>query len=172
MKLSRRVLLCSALFLTLTAPSLLLARSGSSDRVQFFQSINVGPDEQVGDVVCLFCSIHMAGTTSGDTVAILGSIVVDGTVSGDVVAVGGSIKLGEDASVSGDTVGLGGGVSRHPNSTVKGDVVSQNGPAVFLGLFIGLFVVPLLPIVLIIWLVVWLVRRDRPAGPAPVAYRR
>jgi len=69
-------------------------------------------------------------------------------------------------------VGLGGGVLRHPNATVKGDVVSQNGPAIFLGLFIGMFVVPLLPIVLIIWLVVWLVRRDRPAGPAPVAYRR
>jgi len=172
MKFSQRMLLCCALFVTVAAPTLVLARSGSSDRVQFFQSITVGPDEQVGDVVCLFCSIHMAGTTSGDTVAILGSIVVDGTVSGDVVAVGGSIRLGEDANVKGDTVGLGGGVLRHPNATVKGDVVSQNGPAIFLGLFIGMFVVPLLPIVLIIWLVVWLLRRDRSVPPAPAAYRR
>ncbi len=172
MKLSRRMLLVSVLLLMVTAPTFLFARSGQSDRVQFFQSINIAPDEQVGDVVCLFCSIHMAGTTSGDTVAILGSIVVDGTVSGDVVAVGGGIKLGEDANVSGDTVGLGGGVSRHPNASVKGDVVSQANPAIFVGLFLGVVVVPLLPVILIIWLIVWLVRRDRSSAPAPVAYRR
>lgn len=172
MKLSQWMLLLCALLFVVTAPTLLFARSGQSDRVQFFQSINVAPDEQVGDVVCMFCSIHMAGTTSGDTVAILGSIEVDGTAAGDVVAVGGGIKLGEDANVSGDTVGLGGGVVRHPNAVVKGDVVSQANPAVFVGLVLGLVVVPLLPIILIIWLVVWLVRRDRAVAPAPAGYRR
>jgi len=172
MKLNRRLVLSCVLMLVVAAPSLMLAQSGQGDRVQFFQSINIGPDEQVGDVVCLVCSIHMQGTSSGDMVAILGSIVVDGTAGGDVVAVGGSIKLGEDAVVKGDTVGLGGGVSRHPNARVGGDVVSQNGPLVFLGLFMGMFVVPLLPIILIIWLIVWLVRRDRRVGPAPVAHRR
>jgi len=172
MKLHDRVLLVCVLMSVVLAPTCMLAKDGHGDRVQFFQSINIGPDEHVGDVVCLVCSIHMAGTTSGDTVAILGSIAVEGTVSGDVVAVGGAIKLGEDASVSGDTVGLGGGVSRHPNAVVKGDVVSESGPAVFLGLFLGLFVIPLLPIVLIIWLVVWLVRRDRRVAAAPATYRR
>jgi len=172
MKLRRRVLLFLIVSAVVIVPNLALAKSGGGDRVQFFQSINVGPDEQVGDVVCLVCSIHMAGTASGDTVAILGSIVMDGTANGDVVAVGGGIKLGEDARVSGDTVGIGGGVTRHPNASVKGEIVAQSGPAVFLGLILGLFVIPLLPIVLIIWLIVWLVRRDRPAPSAPVAYRR
>ena len=172
MKLSRRVVLFCVLMLVVAAPTLMLAKSDQGDRVQFFQSMNIGPDEQVGDLVCLFCSIHLEGKASGDMVAILGNIVVEGTASGDVVAVGGGIKLGEDAVVSGDTVGLGGGVSRHPNAKVSGDVVSQNGPLVFFGLFMGMFVVPLVPIILIIWLVVWLVRRDRRVGPAPVAYRR
>ncbi len=168
----RRLLLFSTVLALVMLPNLALAKDGHGDRVQFFQSITVDPDEQVGDVVCLVCSIHMAGTASGDTVAILGSIVVDGTAHGDVVAVGGSVRLGEDASVAGDTVGLGGGVNRHPNATVKGSVVGQSGPAMFLGLFLGLVVVPLLPIILIIWLIVWLVRRDRRPPPAPVAYRQ
>ena len=171
MKLSQRMLIGFVLLLMVGAPTALLAKEGYGDRVHFFQSINVAADEQVGDAVCIVCSIHVAGTAHGDTVAILGSIVMDGTASGDVVAVGGSIRLGEDASVAGDTVGIGGGVSRHPNAVVKGELVSQNGPIVFFGLFLGLVVVPLLPIVLVIWLIVWLVRRDRPAPPQ-MAYRR
>jgi hypothetical protein len=150
-------------------PTVVVAQGG--ERVHFFQNINVNSDETVGDVVCIGCSIHMSGT-SGDTVAILGSIVVDGTVTGDAVAVGGGIKLGEDAQVKGDTVGLGGGVTRHPNAVARGEIVSEAGPLVFMGLFIAGVVVPLLPIILIIWLIVWLVRRDGPAPPAPVAYRR
>jgi hypothetical protein len=141
--------------------------NGDQDRVQFFQSINVGPDEHVGDTVCIFCSIHMAGTC-GDAVAIMGNIVVEGTVNGDAVSVGGGIKLGEDASVNGDTVAIGQGVSRHPNSVVKGDVVSQAGPVILLGLII----IPLLPVILVVLLVVWLLRLNRPVPSAQVAYRR
>lgn len=167
MALHRRVVLLSFLFWVVIAPTLLLAKNGGSDRVQFFQSIDIGADESVGDVVCLFCSIHNAGT-SGDNVAIFGNIIVEGTVNGDAVAVGGGIKLGEDARVNGDTVALGRGVNRHPNATIKGEIVSQSGPLLLFGLVIG----PLLPIILIVLLVVWLLRRDRPVAPAPVAYRR
>lgn len=135
--------------------------------MQFFQSITVGPDEHIGDAVCIFCSIRMAGSC-GDVVAIFGNIVVDGVVNGDAVSVGGGIKLGEDANVSGDAVALGQGVYRHPNSTVKGEVVSQAGPIILLGLII----VPLLPIILVVVLVIWLLRRNRYIPPAQVAYRR
>ena len=166
----RCAILLSLLVLTVVAPTQVFAKGGG-DRVQFFQSINVGSDEQVGDVVCLFCSIRMAGT-SGDTVAILGDVVVDGTVTGDVVSVGGGVKLGEDSSVAGDAVAIGRGLYRHPNAVVKGETVSQSGPIVFLGLVIGLVVVPLLPIILIVALIVWLVRRPRYTPPTQVAYRR
>src|SRR5215469_10269215 len=145
-----------ALFLVVAAPTMSFASGG--ERVQFFQSMNIGPDENVGEVVCIGCSIHMAGT-SADMVAILGSIVIDGTANGDVVAVGGGVVLNEDAKVTGDTVAIGNGLQRHPNAIVKGEVVSQSGPIVFLGLVLGLFVVPLLPIILFVALIVWLVRR-------------
>ncbi len=113
----------------MVAPTLAFANDGG-DRVQFFQSITVGADDHVGDVVCIFCSIRMAGSC-GDAVAIFGNVVIDGTVSGDVVSVGGGIKLGEDANVGGDAVAVGQGLYRHPNAVVKGEVVSQSGPAIF-----------------------------------------
>jgi hypothetical protein len=169
MTLPRRTARMFVLVLLMLVPA--LAFAGGGDRVQFFQSIDINADEQVGDVVCLFCSIHMGGT-SGDTVAILGNVVVDGTVKGDVVSVGGGVKLGEDASVAGDAVAIGRGIYRHPNAMVKGETVSQSGPIVFLGLVFGLVVVPLLPFVLIAALIVWLVRRNRYTPPARVAYRR
>jgi hypothetical protein len=159
-------MLMSLLVMIMTAPILAFAHDGG-DRVQFFQSISVGPDEHIGDVVCIFCSVRMAGSC-GDAVAIFGSIVVDGAVNGDAVSVGGGIKLGEDASVSGDTVAIGQGVYRHPNAVVKGEVVSQAGPAILLGLVI----IPLLPVILVVALVVWLLRRNRYVPAAPVAYRR
>jgi L-asparagine transporter-like permease len=158
--------LMSLAVLMLVVPTASLANDGG-DRVQFFQSISVDPDDHVGDVVCIFCSIRMAGSC-GDTVAIFGNIVIDGTVTGDAVSIGGGIKLEEDANVSGDAVAIGQGVYRHPNSTVKGQVVSQAGPVILL----GLIVIPLLPVIIVVALVVWLVRRNRYVPPAQVAYRR
>jgi hypothetical protein len=169
MTVRKYAILTSLLILAAVAPTQVFARNG--DRVQFFQNITIGQDEQVDSVVCMFCSIHVAGN-SGDTVAILGDIFIDGSVTGDVVAVGGGIKLGEDASVAGDAVALGRGLYRDPSAVVKGDQVSQSGPIVYFGLFLGLFVIPLLPVILIVALIVWLVRRDRYAPPAQVAYRR
>src|SRR5664279_1380285 len=157
-------ILMSLLVLLMAAPSLAFAKA-DGDRVQFFQSITVGPDEHVGDTICIFCSIHMAGSC-GDAVAIFGNIVVDGTVSGDAVSVGGGIKLGEDASVAGDAVAIGQGVYRHPNAVVKGEVVSQAGPAILLGLII----IPLLPVILVVAFIVWLLRRNRDVPPAQVSY--
>ncbi|HEY4932063.1 MAG TPA: hypothetical protein VII23_10865 [Terriglobales bacterium] len=159
-------ILMSLLLLILIVPGTSFAKA-DGDRVQFFQNITVGPDEHVGDTVCIFCSIRMAGSC-GDAVAIFGNIVVDGTVSGDAVSVGGGIKLGEDANVSGDTVAIGQGINRHPNAVVKGEVVSQAGPAVLFGLII----IPLLPVILVVAFVIWLFRRSRYVPPAQVAYRR
>jgi hypothetical protein len=166
MTIRTSVILMCLLVLIMVAPTLAFANDGG-DRVQFFQSINVGPDDHVGDLVCMFCSIRMEGSC-GDAVAILGSIVVDGTASGDVVSVGGGVKLGEDANVGGDAVAVGKGLYRHPDAVVKGEVVSESGPAIFLGLII----IPLLPVILVVALVVWLLRRNRYVPPAQVAYRR
>jgi len=166
MTVRKCAILMSLLALIMAAPSVLFANDGG-DRVQFFQSITVGADDRVGDVVCIFCSVQMAGS-GGDVVAIFGNIVMDGTASGDVVSVGGGIKLGEDANVSGDAVAIGQGLYRHSNAVVKGEVVSQSGPAILLGLII----IPFLPIILVVALVVWLLRRNRDVPQTQVAYRR
>ena len=159
-------ILTSLVALMMLVPAVLVANDGG-DRVQFFQSITVDPDDHVGDVVCIFCSVRMAGSC-GDAVAVFGNLVIDGSVSGDAVSVGGGIKLGEDARVSGDTVAIGQGVYRHPNAIAKGQVVSEAGPAILL----GLVVIPLLPVIVVVALVVWLVRRNRYVPPSQVAYRR
>ena len=168
MKLQTAVIATFLLTLALFVPSQMFARG---DRVQFFQNISIGQDERVDSAVCMFCSIHVAGT-SGDTVAILGDIVVDGTVTGDCVSVGGGIKLNDEASVAGDAVAIGRGLYRHPNATVKGDAVSQSGQIVYFGLFLGLFVIPLLPIIVINAMILLLMLRNRYPPAAPVAYRR
>lgn len=159
-------ILVPILVLFMVVPGVAFANDGGP-RVQFFQNITVGVDENIEEAVCIFCSIHIAGS-SGDTVAILGNIVVDGTINGDAVSVGGGIKLGEDAEISGDTVAIGQGVYRHPSAVVKGQVVSEAGPVIML----GLIVIPLLPVILVVLFVAWLVRRNRYGPPQQVAYRR
>jgi hypothetical protein len=153
-----RWLLLAMLFVVGLPPALHARSNG--DRVQIGRSIVVEENEEVGDVVCIGCSIRMMGTC-GDIVAVGGRVMIDGTVKGDVVTVGGGAHLGENAAVEGDIVTVGGGLSRHENATVKGDIRSHSGPLIFLGLFL----VPLIPVVLIVALVVWLVKPNQPRAP-------
>lgn len=114
----------AGLFLACSMCMFAADKGSAGDRVQIGHSIEVGPDETVGDAVCVGCSIHVAGHVMGDAVAVGGSLSVDGKVNGDTAAVGGSIHLGSEASVGGDAVGIGGGVEREPGSTVGGEVTS------------------------------------------------
>lgn len=155
-----------AIFMLAAAAMPASARSGKSgtgnDRVQFGSSINVTEDENVGDVVCIGCSIRMAGT-SGDVVAIGGKIDVEGHTRGDIVAIGGGVRLAEGAQVGGDVVTIGGELARGAGSEVGGEIVSQSGGYVIPMLII----VPVLPVILIVALVWWLIRRSnrRPVQP-------
>ncbi len=151
------LLLPALLFVVLASP---LLHADNGDQVHFAQSITIGEDQNAGDLVCIACSIRVAGTC-GDVVALAGNVIVDGTVKGDAVAIAGNIRLGEDASVMGDVVTVAGRLLRNPNATVKGEISSRSGVLVLL----GLLVVPLLPVILIIALVVWLATRNRQASP-------
>ena len=153
-------LLLSALFFVIAVPRPLHARH-DGDQVHVGRSIVVEEGEEAGDLVCVGCSIRMAGSC-GDIVAVGGSVLVDGTARGDVVAVGGGLRLGENAAVIGDVVTVGGRLLRHPNAIVKGTVSSQSGVLILLGLVL----VPLVPVVLFVALIVWLFSRNR--RPAPV----
>jgi predicted acyltransferase (DUF342 family) len=138
---------------------------GNSDRVQFGSSINVSEDEQVGDLVCIGCSIRVAGTC-GDIVAIGGRIELEGHAKGDVVAVGGGVRLGENAQVGGDVVTIGGQLARGNGSEVNGEIVSQGGGYVIPLLII----VPLIPVILIVALIWWLITRSNRRQVQPQPY--
>ncbi|HKW26369.1 MAG TPA: hypothetical protein VJN48_11335, partial [Terriglobales bacterium] len=108
-------LLASLCGLLLAAPFLHAAEHGS-DVVRVGKSIDVGPDEAVGDAVCVGCSIRIAGRARGDLVAVGGSVQVDGTVQGDTVVVGGNLRLGPGAIVHGDVSLVGGKLQRDPSA--------------------------------------------------------
>jgi len=83
--------------------------SGSGDdRVSFGRSIRLEKGESAGEVVCIACSIDVAGTASGNAVAVGGSVHVTGTVDGDAVSVGGSVRVEDGGVVDGDGVAVGG----------------------------------------------------------------
>lgn len=160
MRCAGRVLGIMALMLPLLAAPALYAKDGDQVHIGG-RSIDVGPDEAAGDLVCIGCSIRMRGSC-GDVVAIGGSVDLDGHSKGDVVVIGGALRLGEEAAVSGDVVTIGGRIWRDPNSAVHGQVSSHSGALVFLWLVL----IPSLPVILIVALVVWLISRNRQEVPA------
>jgi hypothetical protein len=97
-------------------------RGRGNDVVRIGSSIHVGPNDAVGDAVCVGCSIHLAGLASGDLVAVGGSVQVDGTVRGDVVVVGGRLRLGPGAVIHHDVTLVGGKLERDPSARIEGEV--------------------------------------------------
>ena len=90
------------------------AAGTSNDRVQIGRSIVVLPGENVGDLVCIACSIRVRGQTAGDVVAVAGSIwLEDGAqIAGDTVAVAGSVRLESNTKIGGDVVAVAGKIRR------------------------------------------------------------
>jgi hypothetical protein len=155
MRCGRRAFWIAAFLLLLLAAPALYAKDGDQVHIGG-RSINVGPDEAAGDLVCVGCSIRMQGSC-GDMVAVGGSVDVGGHAKGDIVVIGGGLRLGEESTVSGDIVTIGGSVSRDPNSVIHGRITSRSGAL----LLVWLVLMPLLPVILIVALVVWLVGRNR-----------
>ena len=60
---------------------------GSHDRTQFGHDVFVGADEQVSEVTCFGCSVHVRGHVDGDVTTFGGAIVVEefGDVGGDSI---------------------------------------------------------------------------------------
>ena len=140
------------------------AKSAAGDHVQFGHNIVVDTDQDIGDAVCIGCSIRMHGTSHGDLVAIGGQIEIDGSVSGDVVALGGSVRLGPGADVRGDAVAVGGQVIRDPAAHIGGQTSSQNFPMMIVPGLAGLFLIGLLgmvPLGIVFALVCYLIAGER-----------
>ena len=128
-----------------------------SDRTQVGHTINVGPDEEVGEATCFGCSIRVRGQVNGDVTAFGGSIVVEdqGQVKGDATAFGGDVRLDKAAVISGDVTVFGGRLRRDQGASVGGEVTNFGGA----GWLLLIVVLPLAFIGGFVALIVWLVRR-------------
>jgi predicted acyltransferase (DUF342 family) len=150
---------------TVLLPPLTFAAEPNAERFQINRDIHIQPDDSVGDVTCINCSVHVRGRVSGDVTTIHGNISAEqgASIDGDVTAIGGNVRLENGARVAGDLTAIGGTARRDPQASVAGDVTNMGG-----GGWIFLFF--LLPVAFlggIIALIVWLVRRSR--GPVPIS---
>jgi hypothetical protein len=156
---------CVLVSFILCAPS--LAQGDSHDRTQFGSDINVGPNEEVEDATCFFCSVRVRGHVAGDVTVFGGSVIVEdqGEVNGDLTDFGRGARLDKDAKVGGDVTVFGGPVRRDSAASVGGDVTTFTG-SLWLLLVFGL---PLVIFGAIIALIIWVVRRlTRPSVPVTV----
>ncbi len=122
----------------LAAIALLPPLSAASDRVMIGDDIYVGPNEDLGEVVCILCSVHIDGRVDTavsvlgglvvegevreEAVSILGGLDIPGAVGGDVVSVLGAAKV--EGQVGGDLAAILGSLDMGPNARVEGDVAS------------------------------------------------
>jgi hypothetical protein len=136
------------------------------ERTQFGHNISVGPNEEVGDVTCIGCSIRIRGQVSGDATSVGGSIFVEdqAQVAGDVTAVAGDARLDKDVKVAGDVTVVGGELHRDSQASISGDVTNMGGR----GWIVVILLTPFLILGLLITLVVWLIRRARRPSIPPV----
>jgi hypothetical protein len=152
------------------APILILiftASAGAKDNPEYTQighDINVGPNQEVGEVTCIGCSIRVRGKVSGEVTTVGGNIFIEdqGQVAGEVTAVAGDVRLDREVKVSGDVTVVGGALRRAPEAEVAGDVTSVGGRAWIPVILIAPFVF----LGLLVALVVWMIHRfRRPAAP-------
>jgi hypothetical protein len=135
---------------------------------QLGRNINVGPDDQVGDLTCFGCSIRIRGEVAGDVTTFGGSVTVEdqAQVAGDVSIFGGDARLDRGVKVAGDVSVFGGQIHRDPQAAIAGDVTSFGGH----GWLLPILASPIVLLSLLVALVVWIVQRTRrPSLPAAAA---
>jgi len=152
------------LFIFLTPVTMLAAKS-DADRFQINRDIQIQPDDKVGDVTCINCSVYVRGRVSGDVTTVNGNVVAEqgATIAGDVTAVRGNARIENGSQVGGDLISVAGAVRRDPQATIGGDVTSLAGG----GWFFLIFLLPFAVLGGIIALIVWLIQRSRHPAPVP-----
>jgi cytoskeletal protein CcmA (bactofilin family) len=143
------------------------AAAGTKDNPEYTQighDIIVGPNQEVGEVTCIACSIRIRGKVAGEVTTVGGSIFIDdqAEVSGEVTAVAGNIRLERNTKVAGGVTVVGGEIRRDPGAQIGGDVTSVGGRA----WMPVILVAPFLFIGLLVAFVVWLVRHFRKPATA------
>jgi hypothetical protein len=138
--------------------------AGPHKLTQFGHDVLVGADEEVAEVTCFGCNVHIRGKVQGDATVFGGSILVEdqGQVAGDTTSFGGDIRLDKGSKTGGDVTVFAGRLHRDPSATVDGDVTAFSG-SLWLVLTFGL---PLVLLGAFTALIVWLIwRLTHPAMP-------
>lgn len=153
------------LLMIFLAPSTLLAAEANADLFQFNHNIQIQPDEKVGDVTCINCSVYVRGQVAGDVTTVNGNIVAEqsAAIAGDLTVIRGNVHVENSAQVGGDVISIAGSVRRDPQATVGGDVTSLGGGGwVFL-----IFLLPFAVLGGIVALIIWLIQRSRRPAQVP-----
>ena len=151
----------------LTLSSASFAKNNPS-YTQFGHSINIAPNQQVGELTCFACSIRVRGQVAGDVTAFGGSVAIEdqAEVSGDVTTFGGDLRLDHGVKVAGDATVFGGQIRRDAGASISGDVTSMGGRGWLVPIVLAPFVVLGLLVAFVIWLVQRMRRPSTPAMPA------
>jgi hypothetical protein len=91
------------------------------DRTAVGESIVIGADETVHDVVSTGGTVTVRGHVTGDATAVGGSVILEpgARVDGDAVSVGGHVEIKPGASVGGEQTSVGGPLGKILSSAIK-----------------------------------------------------
>ena len=92
------------------------------DQVIFGRDLELGPNEDVNDVVVILGNAKIRGHVESDLVVIFGDLDLDSVVNHDVVVILGKATLGPQAKVLGDLVVIGGGLAANPAALIQRNV--------------------------------------------------
>jgi len=158
------IVFCALVLFCVSLSSAAFAKNNPS-YTQFGHNINIGPNQEVGELTCFACSIRVRGQVAGDVTAFGGSVVIEdqGQVAGDVTPFGGDIRLDQGVKVAGEATVVGGQIRRAPGASISGDVTSMGGH----GWLVPIVLAPFVALGLLVAFVIWLVQRLRkPSAPA------
>ena len=115
----------------------------AESRFAIGDSIYVGPEDTLGRVTCIACSIRVDGTIEGQAYQFLGTLVNNGTIEHSAIVIGGSIQSGGNigglamvfggtlrlaGEVGGDAITVGGGLEvEDPAASIGGDAITIAG---------------------------------------------
>lgn len=95
-------------------------------RIVIGESVYVGSDEVLDQVMCVFCSIHIEGVVKETAFLVLGELENRGEIEGDAVVIVGEMRLYGD--VGGDAVAVMGNIQKGSEGVrIGGDAVTVLG---------------------------------------------
>lgn len=157
-----RKLLLVALLLLGTVP---LAHA--RDIVAFHQTVRINSEDDVKDLVCAFCTIHIDGEVHGDLVTAFSNVQFERSaeIEGDAVSAFDEFRFKGDNRIHRDMVSFGSKVDAEGPYQVSGDRVSVPDFVAYLVL-----IAPFAILAGIVWFIVKLVQRRRRYAYPPPGY--